>query len=314
MSTARIAFLSAHISGSVKLDYLVRRGCRPAAVIALDANAAARHGVAGYVDPGDAAQRHGIPIRYVTDFSMKAADDLAYFTESSFDLLVISGWQRLVPAEILTTFRCGAIAEHGSAEYLPKGRGRSPVGWALATGQRRFVLHLFRAEPNVDGGPILDYCALELNPFDDINSVYCKIGIASGQLLLKHIDAILSDRAVFHPQRDEAPSFTRRRTVDDDFIDWRATTAQIHDLIRATTLPYPVAKARLNGQQMLVRDAVPFDRFLDFYRDAVGEIIAVFPDRSFAVKTVDGSLLVRGYEYEGEVKCGDIFEEKTKVS
>ena len=312
MTPGRIAFLSAHISGSVKLDYLVRRGCRPAAVVTLDASSATRHGLAGYVDPGEAARRHGIPVRYVTDFAMKGADDQAYFRESAFDLLVISGWQRLVPAEILATFRYGAIAEHGSAEYLPRGRGRSPVGWALATGQRRFVLHLFRAEPNVDGGPILDYCALELNPFDDINSVYCKIGIASGQLLLKHIDAILSDRAVFYPQRDEAPSFTRRRTEDDDYIDWRAPTAQIHALIRATTRPYPVAKARLNGRLILIRDAVPFDRFLDFYREAVGEIVAVFPDGSFAVKTVDGSLLVRGYDYDGQVRAGEKFEEQAK--
>src|SRR5262245_5322364 len=172
----KVALLSNHISGAVKLTALSRLGVPVSHVVTLGPEAAAKAQVAGY---------HAFPgprVHQCERFDLGGAADRAFFAREAFDLLLIGGWQRLVPAAILSLCRLGAIAEHGSAEYLPRGRGRSPVAWSLLQGRQRFVLHLFRATADVDAGPIVARRSFELTPFDTCKTVYCKIGLVSAQM------------------------------------------------------------------------------------------------------------------------------------
>ncbi|MFA6111797.1 MAG: formyltransferase family protein, partial [Candidatus Latescibacterota bacterium] len=177
MSEPRIVYLSNHFSGAVKLGYLADRGVRPTALIALSPEDADRYRVAGYHDFREDAARLGIPLHQARSFTLEHPDDDAFVRSQAGDLLLISGWQRLIPASILELFSRGAVAEHGSAEYLPRGRGRSPVAWTLIAGRPRFVVHLFLADAGADSGRIIDFDAVDLNPFDDIFTVYAKVGL-----------------------------------------------------------------------------------------------------------------------------------------
>ncbi len=309
----KIALLSNHVSGLVKFDYLRNTGFHFDAVITCDPKMAHEQSISGYSDFREAASSSNTSIYTVSSLNLKAPQDLEYFQKNKFDLLVIGGWQRLIPQAILDTLAWGALAEHGSSEELPRGRGRSPIAWTLASGRKRFVLHLFRADSGADSGEIVDVRALELTPQDDIRSVYYKVGIASGQMLLNTLTKIRTHTLTARAEAKVEPTYFRKRGEPDDFVDWSASTQAILDQVRACAAPYPMAKARLLGKPMLLKRCIPFDSFLDFFGRHPGEILQVMPAGEILVKTADGSLLIEDYSYDSRIEVGAIFEKHFPV-
>ena len=307
MSDLRFAYLSNHISGAVKLDFLAARGVLPAALITLSPVDAAKHGVAGYHDFSADAARYAIPLHVASSFTLDDPVDHQFLVECGCDLLLVSGWQRLIPAAVLAQFPLGVVAEHGSAEYLPRGRGRSPVCWSLLAGRPRFIVHLFMADEAADAGAVIDCAAVDVNEFDDVYTVYAKIGMVSGMLFLRHRQALAAGGCRAMPLAPVPPSYYRKRGPADDWIDWAgSSTRQIHDHVRATTRPYPGAKTRAGGDVVVVWRAQPFAHsLLDDSTAVPGQVLARLPDGSLVTKTTDGSLLLRDYSCPRPIVRGE---------
>src|SRR5580765_8290115 len=153
--------------------------------VTISTEKAAKMNVSGFVDFAPLAQQYNIPVYCAEKFSLKAEADIDFFKVQHFDLLIQGGWQRLFPDEILKTLRVGAIGVHGSSEFLPKGRGRSPINWSLIEGKKRFIIHFFIIKPGVDDGDIFHYEMFDINEWDDCNTLYYKNVIVSKQVLLK---------------------------------------------------------------------------------------------------------------------------------
>lgn len=69
------------------------------------------------------------------------------------DLLVIYGFNWILPPEVFTLPRFGAINIHPSA--LPRYRGPAPLLWALRNGDPDIGVTVHRVDAGVDTGPIL---------------------------------------------------------------------------------------------------------------------------------------------------------------
>ena len=93
-----------------------------------------------WVSYEDYAKENDIQIYYAKSYSFKSTDDINYFKEQEFDLLLLGGWQRLISQEIIDTLRFGGIGQHGSSEFLPKNRGRSPLNWSIILGKKKIDL------------------------------------------------------------------------------------------------------------------------------------------------------------------------------
>lgn len=303
----RLAYLSCHFSGAIKLDFLLSRGVRPAAIITIDPAMAARHDVAGYHDFAPLARRHRIPLHRLADFRFTHTRDRAFMRARHFDILLISGWQRIVPATVLEELGIGAVGEHGSSEYLPRGRGRSPVNWSLIRNRRRYVVHLFMANPEADAGALIDYEVLTLNCWDDVRTVYAKAALSSGKLFLRNLPALRDGSWRPRAQAPVPATWLPKRGRADDIMDWKAPTLDLFNLVRGITRPYPGAFTRLEGREVSIWRAQPFDYEPDDFTARPGEVLAVFPDGSAAVKTVDGVLLLTEYSAFRRLRAGDRF-------
>ena len=88
-------------------------------------------------------------------------------------------------------------------------------------------------------------------------------------------------------------------------IDFHCRTREIYNLIRGVTAPFPGAFAMIKDKKIIIWDAVPFDEMLDFSQYAPGEIIDIY-DNNLIIRTLDGSLLIRKYDYEGNITAGDV--------
>lgn len=281
--------------GADLIESLISAGVHFSHFVALTPDQGSKYAISGYADLRPLAQRHGIPVYVPKTYALTDAADSAFFRDGRFDLLIQGGWQRLFPATVLETLSIGAIGVHGSADFLPKGRGRSPLNWSLIEGRRRFLLHMFLIKPGVDDGDVFAIEDFDITPFDDVETLYLKVAICARRMLLRHLPDLLDGKVCFRPQVGE-PSYYPKRTPADGLIDWENMGLdQIYDFIRAQTRPYPGAFGPLDGRTLRIWKARPFDTRLDYPGAGYGAVVERFGDR-LLVNCRGGLLLVEDYE------------------
>jgi methionyl-tRNA formyltransferase len=255
-----------------------------------------KHNVSGYVDLQDFAHQHDIEIYHIQTYSLSAQKDRAWIQQRKIDLAFCIGWQRLIPKEILDIISIGVFGVHGSSATLPKGRGRATLNWALIQGKQYFYANLFHYADNVDGGDIIGTQRFEINDFDTIETMHSKNMMSMHQLVKDTIDSILKNTFTAQPQDHSKATYFPKRAPDDGAIDWHLSTQHIYNLCRAVTKPFPGAFSFIDKQKIIIWRCTPFSESKEYSDAKPGEIIEVFNNNKFAVKTRDSSLLIHEFE------------------
>lgn len=263
--------------------------------------------VSGYESYQDLADQFNIPVYYAEKYSLTSENDIAFFERHQFDLLIQGGWQRLFPDQVLKTLSIGAIGIHGSSEFLPKGRGRSPINWSILLGKKRFIIHYFLIKPGVDDGDIFHYESFDINSWDTCRTLYYKNSIITKRVMLNWIPKLLAGNFHTFPQEGE-PSYYPKRTAEDGLINWSSSVFDIHNFIRALTHPYPGAFSYVEGHCVTIWTAQPFDTKITYWGKQEGEVVEVFKTGDVVVNCIGGCLLVTKYEGGIILERGHVFK------
>lgn len=285
-----------------------------AQVVTLNEEKAQKNGVAFYsaseIETYCAA--HGLPCHKVKSYDLKDVEDLEFFAKAQIDLLVVIGWERLIPDSVLNTLKFFACGMHGSAYGLPKGRGRSPMNWAVLTGHHKFITYLFRYTPGMDDGDLIGFKCFDINPFDDIGTLHAKNRIVMGNLIHSYAEKISAGSVTFFQQPDDLPTYYPKRTRADGALDWHQSSEQIHRLVRAVAPPYPGAFTKLRGIEYPVLRGQPFDSGLFDQGIPPGTVVDIQVSlKRLVVKTGDGAFLVSDLGADTRIddfSLGDRFE------
>lgn len=276
MNDAKLVMCGNHVGGEGVVRALLEADYRFSWFVCQSPEQAAAAGVSGYYDYRPLAEEWGISYYTPEKFSLDADADIEFFRSQRFDLLVQGGWQRLFPSAVLETLRIGALGVHGSSDFLPKGRGRSPLNWSLIEGRKRFVMHLFLIQAGVDDGPVFDFEIFDITDFDDIETLYWKYSIVLKRMHLRSLPKILAGDIELVPQPG-TPSYYPKRTPDDGRIDWEEMDVwQVYDAVRAQTRPYPGAYAEIDGTTYRIWRCRPFDTRLTYPGAAYGACVERF--------------------------------------
>lgn len=293
----KIVMCGCHVAGKPLIESLIGQGIKFSSFVTLNAEQAAKYGIAGHYDFSDLGRKHGIPVYIPQSYSLQGEQDVIFFRDQQFDLLVQGGWQRLFPEEILSNLKFGAIGGHGSADFLPKGRGRSPMNWSLVEGKKRFILQLFIMKPGPDDGDVIAYEDFDINDFDDIKTLYWKSSIVGDRMLLKVIPQILDGTVVRTPQVG-IPSHYPKRNPEDGCIDWEKIDVwEVHNLVRASTKPYPGAYANVRDKKCRIWSGRVFDTRIKYPEAAYGEVVSELEGR-ILINCRGGLYLAEEFEFE----------------
>jgi len=263
----------------------------------LHMDASHSEGIADYQELRPLAESLGVPVVHPSTYAMKDDASRRQFESLGIDLLISAGWQRLFPQWFLETLSIGAFGMHGSAEPLPKGRGRSPMNWSIIEGRDRFYTNLFKYDAGVDSGQIVDTQPFDITERDTIRSLRHKNTLSQIRLLLEHLPALLDGTAQTCPQpQDVTPTYYPKRTPEDGVVDWHEPVERIDRLVRAVSRPYPGAYTYCDGTCINVWGGAPFDASLRFDHAAPGTVVGAFHDGAFAVKTGDGTYFVSDWD------------------
>jgi methionyl-tRNA formyltransferase len=289
-----IVFAGCVESGFFTAKRLIQAGIAPTAIISIDRAVAEKNKVSGYCDffklDCDA-------VKYRPEsYSLKTPADISFFASNHFDLLVVLGWQRLIPREIIITLRLGGVTIHGSGPGLPKGRGRSPMNWAIIEGCKSFHLSLLTLSPDADAGNILDTMEFDILPTDTIRTLYYKNAYTAAEMMTRTLPVLLSGKLKGIEQDETQASSYPKRNPEDGKIDWTKNADEIERLIRAVTKPYPGAFSGKENSSVKIWGGQTFDTHLSS-QTCPGTVVSIYPDGAFLVQTGKNMLLV--YDYEG---------------
>jgi len=312
---ARLGVVGCKTTTLELLHDLVRSGFTVDAVVTLPPELGARHDVAGYLDLTPALADLGIPAHRPHTYALDHPDDRTEVLALGLDCVVVMGWQRLIPAWWLDALVLGAYGMHGSAEPLPRGRGRSPMNWAIHDGRDSFLTHLFRYDAGVDSGAVVARQRFDITPWDDCETTHFKNRMAMSRLLRRHLGEILDGTVTTIPQNPTIePTYLPKRTAEDGRIRWADHHVRsLHDHVRCQTRPFPGAFSHLNGsaERCMIWRGQPFDRHLTDLDELPGTVVERFHDDSFLVTVWDGSYLVRDYTSpDGPPAVGDRFTDE----
>lgn len=301
----KIVVCGCHESGRDLIRMLLENGITISYFVTITEEKAQDQKVSGYYSYQDIATKYNIPIYFAKKYSLKSEEDKLFFEKNKFDLLIQGGWQRLFPENILKELGIGAIGVHGSADFLPIGRGRSPINWSIIENKKRFIFHYFIINSGIDDGNIFHYQMVDINEWDDCETLYLKNSLVTSNTLLEFIPKIISGDYLSYEQLGK-PTYYPKRTAEDGLIDWSKDYYEIFNFIRAITYPYPGAFSFIESKKIIIWGAKPFDSRIDKLSWKIGEIIYVLPNNNFIIKCRGGLLLVTDYETEYKIQTGFI--------
>jgi len=242
----RVIFVGAVHEAIPALRVLLDSGAELVEVVTLPADRSA--GTSGFVDLEPMAREKNIPVRRCANIN--AAESVAHVRRLRPDLMVVTGWTRLLSAELLGVPPRGVIGFHAS--LLPRYRGRAPVNWAILRGETITGNTMMYLDAGTDTGDIVDQQAVPISADDTCATVYARVGEAGAEMLRRQLPALLDGTAPRRPQGPGDGPPLPKRTPDMGVTDWNRPARSVHDWIRALTWPYPGAFTFHAGRKLML--------------------------------------------------------------
>ncbi|HEX9037247.1 MAG TPA: formyltransferase family protein [Ktedonobacterales bacterium] len=201
------------------------------------------------------------------------------------DLILVTGFPRLLPPELLALPRLGAINSHPA--LLPAYRGPDPLFWQFYNGEPEIGLTIHRMEGEFDTGPILAQGSMPIGPEDTPEDVYPRFFEIAPALMTTALAKVIAGDPG-EPQDPAHATYAPLTTVADRTVDWTRTATQIRNQTRACY--GSGALAMVGGEERMIHRA----RLAPAIQTSginPGEIILV-TESGTVMQTGDGALLV----------------------
>lgn len=274
---------------------LLDMGIRPAGVVHVGrvipiSYAPEGFGNARYVNLGGWCRDRGVPDHPYADHDAL----LAFAVETGAEFALVAGWYHLLPAQVRSAFPRGCAGLHAS--LLPKFRGGAPLNWAILDGETETGVSLFALGDGVDDGPIWGQKAFAIPERATIGDLVKEAEEASLQLIETLLPAIAKGGLRPRPQKG-TPSYRRQRRPEDGRIDWTRPAADIDQLVRAVSRPYPGAFTSLGGDKVVIWRSQPISADA-MAGGAPGQIFREPTMNGACATTGEGGLVIQEATYE----------------
>ncbi len=210
------------------------------------------------------------------------------------DVAIVIAFGQILPKAFLELPKYGCINIHAS--LLPLYRGAGPIQRAVINGDAVTGITTMMIDVGMDTGDMLLKEEVVIDEKETGGSLFDKLSLLGGPLVLKTIKALEAGTLVRIPQNhDEA---THAPMLDKKLgnIDWKKSAVEIERLIRGLN-PWPSAYTYLEGKMLKLWEVDVVE--LEDIESTPGTISAVGQD-GFMVKCGDQGLLVKSLQLQGK--------------
>jgi len=282
-----------HNFGCAGLDALVKAGIEVKAVFTYPDQA----GETVWFDSvSRKAAALGIPVYAPDDINHPLWE--AKIRDMKPDFLFSFFYRDLIKDSILKIPRDGSFNLHAS--LLPRYRGRAPINWVLVNGESRTGVTLHHMTPRADDGDIVCQAELAIDADDTAKTLSDRLVALARDMLDENLPRIVAGTAGRTPQDHSRATYFGRRTPADGEIDWSRSAAEIHNLVRAVTDPYPGAFTHRAKSRVTIWDS-KVEAGVVAKSTAPGTILSTSP---LVIQCGKGALRVLSGRVEDGVYCG----------
>lgn len=215
----------------------------------------------------------------VTCYKPNTNEELAdILQKTQVELVITLAYGRLIKTSELQIPKLGWLNVHFS--LLPRWRGAAPVQRAIAAGDERSGVTVFKLEEGLDTGPIYSTLSYPLNDRSRSDEVLKDLS----SLCFQPVNQALIMIAAGEPattQESDGVTLAPKISKSEGRIDWNRDSKMLDRQIRAFQ-PWPGAYTSLNGTRIEIIEARVSET-----DGAAGEVISINP---LLVGTGSGSL------------------------
>lgn len=168
------------------------------------------------------------------------------------DLIILSDFGQIIPAEILDMPDLGALNLHPS--LLPKYRGATPIQSAILSGDETTGVSLIKMVPKIDEGPILAQIKADILEDDNAQELEKRLAVSAVKLLFLALPRLVRNELKPFDQGRDDKTKTHKFKKEEGEIDWKSSPQEIDRQIRAF-FPWPGTYTIIDGKRLIIQKA-----------------------------------------------------------
>lgn len=209
------------------------------------------------------------------------------------DLIITCAYGQFIPKKLLEYPRYGCINVHGS--LLPKYRGGAPIHHAIINGEEKTGITIMYMSLAMDAGDIINQEEIRIEESDNLDSLYNKLAILGGELLVKTIPLIVANKVNRIIQNENEVTYGYNITKEEEKINFNNKMINVYNQVRGLN-SNPGAYTIFAGKIMKVYNTVMVKEASD---KNIGEIVRIDKD-GIVVKVLDGLIKITDLKIEGK--------------
>ena len=267
------------------------------------------------------ALEHGIPV--LQPKGLRKPETVEKLKSFEPDVIVVVAYGVILRTPVLEAAKYGCINVHAS--LLPKYRGAAPIQWAILNGEKETGVTIMQMDEGLDTGDILAVSRLPIEPDETGASLFDKLSLLGGPLLLSVLDE--AEKGNLHPvKQGESPTaYARMLDKEMGLLDFTQDAEVLERWIRGLN-SWPGTYSYLNGKLLKIwkAEVLPLPEGKDGAE--AGTVIAA-DKKSFTIACGRGALRILELQPSGKpkmaadaflrgnhIECGMKFEAPEKES
>lgn len=239
-------------------------------------------------------------IEVLQPVKIREPEVLAKLKDMAPDVIVVAAFGQILPKELLDIPPLGCINVHFS--LLPKYRGAAPIQYAIINGEKETGITIMYMDEGIDTGDIILQRALPIDREETAGSLFDKMAVLGGELIIEALQQLGEGKAVRTPQNHKEATYYKMIHKEMGKLDFSKSAESLERLIRGLS-PWPSAYTYLEGKTLkLWKAEVEPDSAAGVSGASEikpGEIAQIRKD-AMVIKTGDGLLVVKELQLEGK--------------
>lgn len=163
------------------------------------------------------------------------------------DLLVVAAYGKLIPEDILSIAKFGALNVHPS--LLPKYRGASPIQQAILNGDPKTGVSIIKMDKEMDHGPLVFSKEFEILENDTFETLSLRLFYETAKFLPDVIKDFTAGNIKPEAQNDKEASFCTTIKREDGFFELsESLSLEKLERMEKAYYPWPTAWTKWNGK------------------------------------------------------------------
>lgn len=249
----------------------------------------------------DLAINNGID--YLKHENINSGDFLCEIQKYECDLFVSMSFNQIFKNEIINMPKMKTINCH--AGKLPFYRGRNILNWVLINDEKEFGITVHYMDEGIDTGDIILQKTYPINENDSYNTLLEVAYIECANVLYDAILLIMNGKVkpIIQSKIHPVGFYCGMRKIGDEIVDWNKNSRDIFNFVRAICTPGPKARSSINGIEVKINKVEMIEDAIS-YKGIPGQIVGKVEGMPI-VKTLDTTLIMTEYEYQGIIRIGD---------